>query len=92
MSEPDFSVESMGRELGMSRTNLFRKMKALTGKSASEFLRGIKIRHSATLLISGYNVSQVMYEVGINSRSYFNKCFYEVFKMTPSEYIKEQTS
>ena len=89
ITDPEFSVVSLGRELGMSRTNLFRKMKALTNHSASEFIRSIRIKKATQLLLSGYNVSQVMYEVGISSRSYFNKCFYEHFKMTPSEYIRE---
>lgn len=89
MTDPEFSVVSLGRELGMSRTNLFRKMKALTNHSASEFIRTIRIKKATQLLLSGYNVSQVLYEVGISSRSYFNKCFYEHFKMTPSEYIRE---
>jgi len=92
MADPEFSVVTLGRELGMSRTNLFRKMKALTDHSASEFIRSIRIKKAAQLLLSGYNVSQVMYEVGISSRSYFNKCFYEQFKMTPSEYIRENIS
>jgi len=64
-------------------------MKSLTNLSASEFIRNVKIKQAARLLLSGYNVSQTMDKVGISSRSYFNKCFYEQFKKTPSEYIKE---
>lgn len=89
MADPEFSVVSLGRELGMSRTNLFRKMKALTDQSASEFIRSIRMKKAAQSLLAGYNVSQVMYEVGINSRSYFNKCFFQHYHMTPSEYVKE---
>lgn len=92
MANPEFSVVTLGRELCMSRTNLFRKMKALTDQSASEFIRSIRLKKAAQLLLSGFNVSQTMFEIGINSRSYFNKCFYELFHMTPSEFIKEHTT
>jgi signal transduction histidine kinase/ligand-binding sensor domain-containing protein/DNA-binding response OmpR family regulator len=88
MDDPEFNVVTFGRELCMSRTNLFRKMKSLTDVSASEFIRSIKIKKAARLLLEGYNVSQVMDKVGISSRSYFNKCFYEQFQKTPSEYVK----
>ncbi|MGC9341241.1 MAG: helix-turn-helix domain-containing protein, partial [Bacteroidales bacterium] len=90
MDDPEFSVEVLGQELGMSRTNLFRKLKALTNQSASHFIRTIKIKRASLYLDEGFNISEASIKVGINSRSYFKKCFEKQFKISPSEYIKQK--
>jgi signal transduction histidine kinase/DNA-binding response OmpR family regulator/streptogramin lyase len=89
LDNPEFNVDTFGQEIGMSRTNLFRKLKALTNKSASEFIRSIKIKKAAQFMLEGYNVSEVSDMVGINSRAYFKKCFMEQFGIGPSEFIKQ---
>ncbi len=89
LDDPEFSVDLLGKEVGMSRTNLFRKLKALTSQPPSEFIRTIRVKKAARLLLEGYNVSEVTYQVGINSRSYFIKCFSEQFGMTPTDFIKQ---
>lgn len=87
ISDIGFGVESLGREMGMSRVQLYRKIKALTDQSASEFIRTIRLRRAAQLL-KGHSgtVSEVCYSVGFDSPSYFAGCFKKLFGETPSEY------
>jgi AraC-like DNA-binding protein len=68
---------------------LHRKIKALTGQSTGEFIRNIRLKKARELLsLHGKNISEVCYDVGFNSPSYFTTCFAEVYKMTPSEYAR----
>ncbi len=93
LSDTDFSVEHLQRELGISRMQLHRKLKALTDKSATEFIRTIRLRIAAEKLQAGQdNVSQIAYQVGFNSLSYFTKCFKEQFGVTPSGYAEKNPS
>jgi signal transduction histidine kinase/ligand-binding sensor domain-containing protein/DNA-binding response OmpR family regulator len=87
LSNPDLNVEMLSKELGMSRTNLFRKTKAITNYNAVEFIRIIKMKKAAQLLLKGYNVSETMNAIGISSRSYFIKSFTNFHKESPSEFI-----
>ena len=87
LSDTDFSVEHLQKELGISRMQLHRKLKALTDKSATEFIRSIRLKSAAEKLQAGQdNVSQIAYQVGFNSLSYFTKCFKEQFGVIPSAY------
>ncbi|MDV3307451.1 MAG: helix-turn-helix transcriptional regulator [Cyclobacteriaceae bacterium] len=87
LSDTDFSVEHLQKELGISRMQLHRKLKALTDKSATEFIRTIRLKIAAEKLQAGQdNVSQIAYQVGFNSLSYFTKCFKEQFGVIPSAY------
>ncbi len=87
LNDSDFSVSLLCKELCMSRMQLHRKLKEYTGKSASEFIRSIRLEHAASLLKSGkMKVIEVMYEIGIGSCSYFAKAFKNQYKYTPSEY------
>ncbi len=90
MSEQDFSVEMLGSELAMSRMQLFRKIKALTDQSPSEYIRTIRLKRAAQLIKSNYgNLAEITYEVGFNHPSYFAKCFRELYGVAPSEYNKD---
>lgn len=90
MDNSEFSVEQLARELGMSRMQLYRKLKALTGKSPNQVLRTIRLRRAAQLLETGeYNVSEVTYMVGFQDLKYFRERFKEEFGMSPSAYGKE---
>jgi DNA-binding response OmpR family regulator/two-component sensor histidine kinase len=90
LSDTDFTVEDIQKELGISRMQLHRKLKALTDKSATEFVRAIRLRIAAEKLQAGHdNVSQVAYQVGFNSLSYFTKCFKEEFGVIPSAYAEK---
>jgi AraC-like DNA-binding protein len=91
MSDPLFSVEKMGKEMGMSRTNLHRKIKELTGFAPSELIRNIRLRKAATLLLSEWNsVSQISAVVGFEDHSYFSKSFKKQFGVPPSEYLQSR--
>ncbi len=89
MIESEFNGDGLAYELSISRMGLHRKIKALTGQSTGEFIRNIRLKKACELLsIHGKNISEVCYDVGFNSPSYFTTCFTEVFKMTPSEYVR----
>ena len=88
ISDSDFNTEEFGDKMLMSRMQLHRKLKALTGLSTSEFLRSQRLKRAIKLLKkSDYTVSEIAYEVGFNTPSYFIKCFKEEFKCTPKEYL-----
>ncbi len=87
MSDSDFSVEALENEMMMSKMQLYRKLKALTDQSPSEFVRTLRLKRAASLISqrSG-NISEIAYEVGFNNLSYFAKCFKEYYGVPPSEY------
>ena len=86
LSNNDCSVEDIGRKVGLSRVQLYRKVKALTGTSVVDLLRKARLAKAHRLLESnGKNISEVAYEVGFTSPSYFTKCFKEEFGILPGE-------
>ena len=88
MSVADYSVEAMSRDLGMSRTLLYKKILALTGKPPLEFVRSLKLKRAALLLTkSQMNVSEIAFQVGFNDPKYFTKHFKNEFGVLPSKYI-----
>lgn len=88
LARTDFDVGIFSREIGMSRTNLHRKLKALTDCSATEFIRVVRLQRAMYLLEHKFgNVTDVAYAVGFNSVSYFNKCFKKQYGKTASEYM-----
>lgn len=87
MANPDFSVEELSRELGMSRVHLYKKLLALTDKSPIEFIRTIRLRRAAQLLEkSQLSVAEIAYQVGFNSPKNFTKYFKQEFGVIPSQY------
>jgi signal transduction histidine kinase/DNA-binding response OmpR family regulator len=93
MSDTDFSVETFVHEIGMSRVQLHRKLKALTDQSTSEFIRSIRLKRAASLIEQQYgNIADVMYEVGFNNVSYFASNFKKMFGVNPSEYLSKEVS
>src|SRR5690606_34360806 len=91
VSDPEFSVEDLSRELGMSRVHLYKKLMALTGKGPLEFIRTIRLQRAAQLLEkSQLTISEVAYQVGFNNPKYFAKYFKEEFGMLPSVYLQEK--
>ncbi|GHU56949.1 hybrid sensor histidine kinase/response regulator [Bacteroidia bacterium] len=93
IENPELSVEIMSRDLGLSRTHLHRKLKALTGQSPVEFIKLIRMKQAAYLLDTGkLTVSEVGYLVGYNTPSYFSTCFTAHFGMSPSAYMERDKS
>jgi AraC-like DNA-binding protein/Tfp pilus assembly protein PilF len=92
MSDSLFGVEKMAKEMGMSRTNMHRKIKAITGFPPSELIRSIRLRKAAMLLLNQADtVSQISMAVGFEDHSYFSKAFKKQFGVSPSEYFQSVT-
>lgn len=90
ISEPNLSVESLSTEMAMSKSAFLRKIKALTDNSPNEFTRLIRLKYAAKLLLSNeYRISEIGYMSGFSSHSYFSRCFYDHFQVTPSDYIEQ---
>lgn len=91
--DPQLSVEELSKEMAMSRSSLHKKLKAMSGHVPNEFIRLIRLKNAAKLLLSGeYNISEVGYMTGFNSPSYFSKCFMQQFNVTPSEFAEKHNS
>lgn len=87
MDNEEFGVGDFSRQMNLSSSMLYRKMKALTGKSPNEFLREVRMKRAAQLLeTNAYTVSEVAYMVGFIDMHYFSTCFKKAFGKTPSEY------
>lgn len=92
MSDSDFNVEKMCDEVGVSRTQLHRKLKEMTGVPTSEFLRNIRLNEAARLIRERkINITQVSYMVGFANNSHFSTAFKKYFGMSPSEYAAKYT-
>lgn len=90
MTNPGYTVERLAADLGMSRTSLFKKLQAITGKSPLQFIRTLRMKRARQLMSrGGVLVSQVAYEVGYNSPKLFSRHFKEEFGIYPSEMLKE---
>jgi AraC-like DNA-binding protein len=91
LSDPDFNVEQLCKKLYMSGATLYRKIRALSGESPTEFIRSYRLKRAAQLLKSGFDsVTEVAFEVGFNSRAYFTKCFREKFHQLPSSFLASE--
>ncbi|VAW14671.1 DNA-binding response regulator, AraC family, partial [hydrothermal vent metagenome] len=89
-ADSEFGVPRMQEQLGMGKTRLHTKIKALTDQPPGELLRNFRLKRAAQLLSqNAENISQVAYSVGFNSLSYFTRCFKEFYGMSPSEYVKK---
>jgi YesN/AraC family two-component response regulator len=88
LSEEEFSIEQFGKEVGMSRMQLHRKLKALTGKSASNYLRAVRLNKAKQMIEEEKgNISEIAYSVGFSSPQYFTRCFKEEFGFPPSDLL-----
>jgi len=86
-SDPSFGVPEMQAALAMSKTQLHRKLKALTNEAPGELLRNFRLKRAAKLLLQkADSVTQIAYIVGFNNLSYFAKCFKELYGVSPSAY------
>ncbi len=89
MAETDLSVEIISQEIGLSRSQLQRKLKQLTRQNPSDYIRITRLRHAAWLLSSkNLSISEVSYATGFSSLSHFSNCFKEFYGMSPSHYME----
>jgi len=87
--DTDLNVDEIGKSLGLSRVQLYRKIKSLTNYAPNELVRIIRLKASEQLLInSEKSISEIAYDTGFSSPSYFTKCFKEYFNESPTDYIK----
>ncbi|MCM4150339.1 hybrid sensor histidine kinase/response regulator [Arenibacter sp. N53] len=93
ISNVDFKQEDLSKELGIGRSQLYRKINSLTGKNPSHFIRTIRLRYASELLQnSQYTIKEVTYMSGFNSTAYFSKTFRELFNMTPTEFMEQKSN
>ena len=92
ISDPDFSLETLLVKVGISRSHFFRKINSLTGQNPSNFIRTVRLKYAAGLLLKQqHSIKEVGYLAGFNSSAYFSKTFKELFGKTPQQYIDEQS-
>ena len=90
MGNTVFGVEALGKEAGMSRTQLHRKLKALTDLSPGDFIRVMRLKRAAELLTNrAGNIAEVALMVGFQDPSYFTKCFQKQFGHSPSQIFRD---
>lgn len=91
LADSELSVEDLGSKMGLSRVQLYRKIKALTNYSPNELLRIARLKKAASLLASSEKtISEITYEVGFTSPSYFTKCYKEYFGESPTDFLKRR--
>lgn len=87
MDNSEYSIEEFSRDMGMSRNNLYRKIKAITGESPTDFLNSVRLKQAAVLLKEGHmNVNEIAYAVGFSTHSYFTQSFKKMFGVPPNKY------
>lgn len=90
LAEPGLSVDDICDEIGLSRTQLYRKMKALTGFSVGDIIKEIRLKRARQLLLEKkFNINEIAYMTGFSDPDYFRKCFKAKFNSSPSEYSKQ---
>ena len=93
LGNSELSIEELGEQMGLSRVQLYRKIKALTNYSPVELLRITRLKKASTLLsTTDKTISEITYEVGFTSPSYFTKCYKEYFGESPSDFLKRKNS
>ena len=91
LGDPAFNVESFCREIGMSRTSLYNKLRSLTGKNISEFIRILRLRKAARLISTNAgSIFEIATMVGYNSRQSFNRSFKDEFGVSPTQFRKSR--
>lgn len=91
LSDEKFGVSELAAEMGLSRSQLLRKIRSATGKSANLFIRGIRLEEAKKMLLDDQlTASEIAYKVGFSSPSYFNKCFHEAHGVTPGDFKKQK--
>lgn len=88
LNDENFSIDVLATEMHMSRSNFYRKLKALSGMSPNDYLKNCRLNKAAQLLKEGYRVTEVFERTGFGSSSYFAKCFKAKFGVLPKDYTE----
>lgn len=92
MDNSELQVEDLCRHLGMSKIQLYRKLKGLIGQSANEFIRTIRLKRAAQLLKQqNLTIAEITYQVGFNDLQYFRQCFKKQYGINPSEFAQQSS-
>lgn len=90
MDNSNYSVDELSSDVGLSRSQLYRKLQSIVGLSPVEFIRSVRLKRSAQLLAkTQFNVSEIIDMVGMGSAKYFNGYFKDAFGVTPTQYRKD---
>ena len=90
MQDSNFQIDDLCRHLGLSRIQLYRKLKGLIGQSGNEFIRSVRLKRAAQLIRQDQlTIAEITYQVGFNDLQYFRDCFKKQFGVKPSEYLQQ---
>jgi YesN/AraC family two-component response regulator len=88
LNNSEFEANDFAKAIGMSRAQIYRRIKAATGQSVKEFIRATRLQRAAKLLVNtNQNISEIAFQVGFSSVAYFSSSFSKYFKMNPSKYM-----
>lgn len=91
LNEPELNAATLEDALAISKMQLYRRLKTLAGMTPSEFIKRIRLKHAADMLIaSQYTVSEIFYRTGFNNKSYFFREFKKIYNCAPNEYRQQQ--
>ena len=91
VSNIDFTLDDLISNIGMGRSQFYRKINSLTGQNPSNFIRTIRLKYASEMLLTNrFSIKEVALNCGFNSTAYFTKTFKEVFKVTPTQYIYDK--
>ncbi|GAO42291.1 hybrid sensor histidine kinase/response regulator transcription factor [Flavihumibacter petaseus] len=89
LGDEDFNIKKLAKEMGMGHSSIYKRIKLISGQSLSGFIRHIRLRKAAELMIkNGLNVNQAAFQIGMNDIKHFRSQFSKLFGMNPSEFIK----
>lgn len=90
LKDNDFTIEILAKEIGMSHSSLYKKVKSISGQSVNEFIRFIRLRKAAEMLLgTDYNINEAAYNCGFNDIKYFREQFFKLYGLNPSEFVKK---
>jgi signal transduction histidine kinase/DNA-binding response OmpR family regulator/ligand-binding sensor domain-containing protein len=91
LSNSNFGVEELSKEIGLSTSHFYRRLKQLTGQVPNVYIRNFRLQRAAKLLTSneGFSIAEVMYQIGVESKSYFSASFKKLHGLSPTDYLKK---
>ena len=90
ISNTELSIEDITREMNISRTVLFKKVREYTGMTPNNFIKETRLKKAAELIATKkYRINEICWKVGFNTPSYFSKCFYEHYGVLPKDFLQD---